>query len=224
MTPRAAPEHGARRLPPLYAILDVTLARARGWEPVSLARALLAGGARVLQVRAKDLPSGGFLDLCQTVVGLARPFDAAVIVNDRADLARLAGAAGAHVGQDDLPVDAVRRLLGPGAIVGLSTHDEAQVAEGARGEASYLAVGPVFGTTTKETGLEAVGLDLVRHAAAHGGGRPVVAIGGITLERAAEVAAAGASAAVLSDLLATGDPEARVREYLRRLGELAPLL
>jgi thiamine-phosphate pyrophosphorylase len=223
VTSRAA-ERAALRLPPLYAILDVAFARARGWDPASLARALLAGGARLLQVRAKDLPSGAFLDLCQAVVSLARPFEAAVIVNDRADLARLAGAAGTHVGQDDLPVDAVRRLLGPGAIVGLSTHDEAQIAEGARGEASYLAVGPVFGTATKETGLEARGLGLVRHAVAHGGGKPVVAIGGITLERAVEVVAAGASVAVISDLLATGDPEARARDYVRRLEGLPPLL
>ncbi len=224
MSRRAGPDSAAFRLPPLYAILDATVARARGWEPASLARAFLAGGARLVQVRAKDLPSGAFLELCQTVVGMAAPLGAAVIVNDRADLARLAGAAGAHVGQDDLPAAAVRSLLGAGAIVGLSTHDEAQIAAGARGDASYLAVGPVFGTTTKETGVEAVGLDLVRHAVAHGGGKPVVAIGGITLERAAEVVAAGASAAVISDLLAAGDPEARVRDYVRRLAGLAPLL
>jgi thiamine-phosphate pyrophosphorylase len=140
-------------------------------------------------------------------VGLPEPHEAMVVVNDRADLARLAGAAGVHVGQDDLPVAAVRRLVGPHALVGLSTHDETQIAAGARADASYLAVGPVFETATKDTGLKAVGLGLVRHAVAHGGGKAVVAIGGITLARAADVVAAGASAAVITDLVATGDPE-----------------
>jgi thiamine-phosphate pyrophosphorylase len=212
----------ALRLHPLYAILDTAAARARGWDPVSLARALLAGGARLLQIRAKDLPSGAFLELSEAVVRLARPLQATVVVNDRADLSRLAGAAGVHVGQDDLPVAAARRIVGAGALVGLSTHDEAQIAAGARGDASYLAVGPVFETATKDTGVTAVGLGLVRHAVAHGGGKPIVAIGGITLARAADVVAAGASAAVISDLLATGDPEARVREYVRRLERIAP--
>ena len=83
-------------------------------------------------------------------------------------------------------------------------------------------MGPVFRTATKDTGVEAVGLELVRHAVAHGGGKPIVAIGGITLARAADVVTAGASAAVISDLVATGDPEARVREYLRRLEGIGP--
>lgn len=202
-------------LHPLYAILDVDVARAHGWEPVTLARAMFAGGARLLQVRAKRLPSGPYLDLCQAVVAAGVPHEAMVIVNDRPDIARLAGAAGVHVGQDDLPVEAARRVAGAHALVGLSTHDPAQIDAGAATDADYLAVGPVFGTSTKETGYAAVGLGLVRHAVAHGGGKPVVAIGGVTLERAAQVLAQGAaSVAVISDLLATGDPEARVREYV----------
>jgi len=124
-----------------------------------------------------------------------------------------------HVGQNDLPVEAARRVAGPRALVGLSTHDTAQLEAGAASSADYLAVGPVFGTRTKETGYEAVGLDLVRRAAAIARRKPVVVIGGVTLGTAAAAIAAGAtSVAVISDLLATGDPEARVREYLRRLG------
>jgi thiamine-phosphate pyrophosphorylase len=139
-----------------------------------------------------------------------------VIVNDRADLARLAGAAGVHVGQDDLGPADVRRLLGRDAIVGVSTHDERQIDAALTTTATYLAVGPVFATATKDTGYTARGLDLVRRAA--GRGMPVVAIGGITLATAPEVLRAGATAvAVITDVLTCGDPAARTREYLAAL-------
>jgi thiamine-phosphate pyrophosphorylase len=143
-----------------------------------------------------------------------------VIVNDRADLALLSGADGVHVGQDDLTPSAVRRLLGPNAIIGYSTHTIDQVEAAVLEAASYLAVGPVFGTTTKQTGYDAVGLELVSAAAARTNGRPVVAIGGITLENAMSAIAAGASAlAVIGDLLATNDPEGRTRAYLQKLAQ-----
>jgi len=143
-----------------------------------------------------------------------------VIVNDRADLARLSGADGVHVGQDDLRPSAVRRLLGPNAIVGYSTHTIDQFEAAMLEAASYLAVGPVFGTNTKKTGYDAVGLERVSAAAARANGRPVVAIGGITLENAMSVIAAGASAvAVISDLLATNDPERKTRAYLQKLAQ-----
>ncbi len=117
-----------------------------------------------------------------------------------------------HVGQDDLAVEEVRAIVGAEAIVGVSTHDEAQIAAAARTSATYIAVGPIYGTSTKDTGYSARGLDLVRRAAATR--RPVVAIGGITLARAPEVVAAGAaSVAVISDLL-VGEPEDRVRRFL----------
>jgi thiamine-phosphate pyrophosphorylase len=205
-------------LSPLYAILDADLARAHEWDPVVLGRAFFAGGARLVQVRAKRLASGAYLDLCEAVVRAGAPHDARVIVNDRPDIARICGAAGVHVGQEDLPIEAVRAVIGPRALVGLSTHSPDQVAAGAATEAEYLAVGPVFGTQTKDTGYRAVGLELVRHAAAAGGGKPIVAIGGITLDTAVQTLAAGAtSVAVISDLLSTGDPESRVRDYVRLL-------
>jgi thiamine-phosphate pyrophosphorylase len=214
----------ALRLPRLNAILDDEVARRAGWTIGDLCRACLAGGARFLQVRAKRLPSGPFLDVCDEVMTLARPHGATVIVNDRADVARLCGAAGVHVGQEDLqPVD-VRMMVGQSAIVGLSTHTVAQVRDAITRPVDYLAVGPVFGTGTKDTGYAAVGLDFVREAVTLARGderassRPVVAIGGITLDRARTVIDAGAaSVAVISDLFATGDPESRVREYLRTL-------
>ena len=203
-------------LPPLYPILDIDLCRERRLEPLAVLTAFLAGGARFLQLRDKRLSTADRLATADAVVARAHAAGARVIVNDRPDIARLSGADGVHVGQDDLSVEDARRIVGDDAIVGLSTHDAAQIDAAVRTTATYLAVGPIYGTTTKETGYPARGLDLVRHAAMRG--RPVVAIGGITLGRAPEVLAAGASSvAIISDLL-TADPEARVREFLRILG------
>jgi thiamine-phosphate pyrophosphorylase len=200
-------------LPGLYAVLDAEVARAHGWTVPDLARAVLDGGATLLQVRAKTLPSSEFLQACRDVVALASPYAATVIVNDRADLAVLAGAGGVHVGQHDLaPADA-RAIAGAGRIVGVSTHTRAQIDRAATAPVDYIAVGPIFSTATKDTGYAAVGLDLVGHA--HATGRAVVAIGGITLERAASVVRAGAtSVAVITDLLTGGDPSARTRAFL----------
>jgi thiamine-phosphate pyrophosphorylase len=197
-----------------------------GWTVPALTDAYLAGGARFIQIRGKQSPSDAFLAMCEDVVARARGSGAIVIVNDRVDVAKLAAADGVHVGQDDLsPVDA-RRILGDRAVVGLSTHSAEQVHVGLRLPVSYIAVGPVFGTSTKNTGYRVVGTRFVSEAAAllreQAIGLPLVAIGGITLDRAVDVIRAGAACvAVISDLLATGDPEARVRDYLRLLGEVA---
>jgi thiamine-phosphate pyrophosphorylase len=214
-------------LPRFYPIVDADLARARGWTVPALARACLDGGARLLQIRAKTLGAAELLDVCKRVAADAAPFGASVIVNDRADVARLVGGAGVHVGQDDLPPALARRIVGRDVIVGFSTHDAGQVEGALREPISYLAVGPVFGTRTKETGYDEVGLDLVRRAArasadavtTRGGpSLPVVAIGGITLDLAMSAIEAGAaSVAVISDIFATGDPPARVRAYIERL-------
>jgi thiamine-phosphate pyrophosphorylase len=160
--------------------------------------------------------------MCEDVVARARPYNATVIVNDRADIATLAGADGVHVGQEDLHPASVRQIVGRTAIVGVSTHSVDQVREAMAMPVDYIAVGPVFGTASKDTGYRAVGLQLVRDAARivrdAGGATLIVAIGGLTLERAADVLRSGAaSVAVISDLLSTREPEARVREYLRRL-------
>jgi thiamine-phosphate pyrophosphorylase len=204
---------------PLYAIIDVDVSGRVGWAPRDLARAYLAGGARLLQLRAKSLASGAFLDLAAAIADDARAANAVFIVNDRADLAVLSGSSGVHVGQDDLSPSQVRRVTGTGPIVGLSTHSAAQIAQAVEEPITYLAVGPVFGSVTKDTGYTAVGLALVAAAAAAGGprGLPVVAIGGIALAAAPSVIAAGAtSIAVIADLL-DGDPERRVRQYLSAL-------
>lgn len=211
-------------LPRLHAIVDADLATARGWGVPALARAYLAGGARWLQVRGKQAPSGRLLDWCAEIVADARAAGALVVVNDRADVARLAGADGAHVGQDDPTPRAARAVLGPDALLGLSTHTRPQILAAVEEPVSYIAIGPVFGSTSKETGYDAVGLEMVRAAASArprgaAAALPVVAIGGITLARAGDVIAAGAtSVAVIGDLLCDGDPEARVRAYVASLG------
>jgi thiamine-phosphate pyrophosphorylase len=160
--------------------------------------------------------------MCEEVIARARPAGATVIVNDRADVARLSGADGVHLGQEDLPPASARQIVGGAAIVGLSTHSADQVRQACRQPVDYIAVGPVFGTATKDTGYDQVGTALVAQAAAivagAGAALPLVAIGGITLDRAREVIDAGAQCvAVISDLLSTGDPERRVREYVEAL-------
>lgn len=204
----------------MNAIVDVDVAVRSGRQPAEVARAFLAGGATFLQLRAKSYSSAAFLDLASAIATLTHAAGATLIVNDRADIAALAGADGVHVGQDDLPPALVRRVVWDRAMVGLSTHTVAQLERAVRAPVTYVAVGPVFGTGTKETGYDAIGLARVREASAiaSAAGLPLVAIGGITLERAREVIDAGAaSVAVISDLLATGDPEARTRSYVERL-------
>jgi thiamine-phosphate pyrophosphorylase len=207
-------------LSPLMAVVDADVAARFGWTMTDLAAAYLSGGATLLQLRAKSAPSGWLLDVASTIVTLAHQDNALVIINDRADLARLSGADGVHVGQEDLPPASVRRVVGAEAIVGLSTHTPEQVDLAVREPVTYIAIGPVFSTGTKVTGYDTLGLGPVRRAAGRARERdlPLVAIGGVTLETAAEVIRAGATTvAVISDLVAGGDPAARVRAYLARL-------
>jgi thiamine-phosphate pyrophosphorylase len=214
----------------LNAIVDVGVAERAGWTPLDLAAAYLNGGAQFLQIRAKSLAGAAFLELATRICAMAHAVGAIVVVNDRADIARLSGADGVHLGQDDLAAPAARAIVGPGAVLGLSTHTSPQIEAGVLQPVTYVAVGPVFGTSTKATGYDAVGLDRVRYAAARLASTPglrdqrpgLVAIGGITLDRAVDVMDAGAtSVAVITDLLACGDPEARVRAYLARLAGTA---
>jgi thiamine-phosphate pyrophosphorylase len=210
----------ASSIPVLQAILDADVAARAGWPILDLASAYLRGGARLLQLRAKSMPGDRFLATAAALVLLAHKHQARIIINDRADLARLSAADGVHIGQEDLSPSAVRTVVGDGAVVGLSTHTAEQVARAVLEPVSYVAVGPVFCTSTKATGLSAVGLEMVRESArcALSRGLPIVAIGGVTLENAQSVLDAGAACvAVISDLVATGDPEAQVRAYIERL-------
>ena len=205
----------------LYPIIDTGVCSAAGQDPAAVADACLAGGARILQLRAKTGSSAAFLALADRLAQRVRAFDALLVVNDRADIARLSGASGVHVGQDDLDIADVRRIVGSAGVVGISTHDEAQIDAALETDATYVAVGPIFGTATKDTGYSARGLDLIRYAANRG--KPIVAIGGIALDRVQGVLEAGAAGlAVISDLLTTGNPEARTRDFIARLAGIEP--
>jgi len=190
-------------LPRVYAICDLDQLQARRQCPSALVDIWLEAGIRLMQLRAKSLTLGPLLDLANELVDRMHEAGAALIVNDRADVAKLSGADGVHVGQDDEPPAVVREILGPSAIVGLSTHTPEQVARACHEPIDYLAIGPVFATSSKTNPWPTVGLAGVEAAVAAVAGRmPVVAIGGITLDRATEVLDAGAaSVAVISDLL-----------------------
>lgn len=204
--------------PRLYAIADEETARRRGLALLDAVRALLDGGATLIQMRTKTGTTGEGIALAAACVRLAQPYGARIIVNDRPDVALLAGTAGVHLGQDDLAVDDARLVLGPDAIVGLSTHEDAQVRAAGAAPATYLAIGPVFASQTKPGAHPAVGLAGVARARRLTG-RPLVAIGGVTLETASEVIAAGAdSVAVIAALLEAPDVAARTRAFLERLG------
>lgn len=204
-------------LPKLYAILDTDTLTARGLDPRAVLDAWLVAGVRLIQLRAKSMPSGAVLTLAQSLAATARSAGATFIVNDRADLAWLAGADGVHVGQEDLTPAQVRAVVPASArpwMIGVSTHTLDQLRAGLDQPADYLAIGPVFPTATKAHADPVVGVEMVRAAALIAGGRPLVAIGGITLETAPAVLAAGASAvAVISDLL-VGDLRARARGFI----------
>ncbi len=203
------------RFPPLYAIVD-PLDTTR--DPVTLAQGLLAGGAQLLQLRLKHAPSGELLAMAAAIQRLAQAHGARFLVNDRADVARAVGADGVHLGQDDLPVAAARRVLAPGTLVGVSTHDLDQARGAAAAGADYVAVGPIYATTSKETALTPRGLELVRVVRAALPSTTLVAIGGITAETAPAVRAAGADAvAVIGALTRAADVAAAVRELLLRV-------
>jgi thiamine-phosphate pyrophosphorylase len=186
----------------LYAIVDIQTLRARGIDPVAFAGAVLAARPAALQVRAKDLPPREFLALLRTISPLCREAGVPFIANDRADLAALAACSFVHVGQGDMSIERVRRIA-PGLRIGVSTHTLEQLARALDAGPTYVAYGPVFATTSKELPDPIVGLAGLREAAtlARRARIPLVAIGGITLERAGEIAAIADAAAIISGLL-----------------------
>jgi thiamine-phosphate pyrophosphorylase len=214
LSPKRPDGRPALVLPAFYPILDVDIARARALDPVAVVDGWLGAGVRLVQLRAKSLGGAAYLDLADRCARLAVAAGAVFIVNDRVDVARLSGAAGVHLGQRDLPPAAARRVVSSPAIIGWSTHNDMQVRAAAEMPIDYVAIGPVFGTTSKARPDPVVGLDGVRRAAGFAAGRPVVAIGGITLETAADVLRAGASSiAVIGDVLQP-DAGARARAFL----------
>ena len=171
--------------------------------------AVLSGGVDIVQLREKGIEAARELALCEVVAAAAERHGALWSVNDRADVAHAAGADVLHLGQDDLPVPAARRLLGQDVLIGRSTHDEQQVAAAAQqAGVDYFCVGPTWPTPTKP-GRPAPGLPLTRYAAQLGTDRPWFAIGGIDAENLDEVLAAGATrVVVVRALTQASDPHA----------------
>ncbi len=203
----------SRRLqpPPLYAILDPEQTKGRATETVL--RELLEGGIKLLQLRAKAMIPVDFLRLACATHALTRSYSCRLIVNDRVDIALACEADGVHLGQEDLPLHAARKLMGD-KMIGVSTHELEQAREAERDGADYIGFGPMFGTTTKATGYSARGLEMLRRVRA-AVKIPIVAIGGITEANVAEVWQAGAdSAAIISDLLGVADVPDKVKRIL----------
>jgi thiamine-phosphate pyrophosphorylase len=202
------------RLPALYAIVDPL---DTGIDPVHLGDAMLAGGARLLQLRLKDADTSTGLAVARTLREHTRRLGALLLVNDRPDLARACAADGVHLGQDDLPLAAARRILPPPAIIGISTHDDDELAAAIAAGPDYVAVGPIFGTTSKVAALPSRGLESVRTARQRTS-LPLVAIGGITPDTAAMVRWAGAdSVAMIGALVRAPDVAAATRAAVAAL-------
>jgi thiamine-phosphate pyrophosphorylase len=183
----------------LYGMIDLpatAVSRDVANVAVTLAAALVDGGARIVQLRMKDGDAAMMLAVARVLAPWCRARGVTFIVNDRVDVAIAAGADGVHLGQDDLPLPAARAIAPAGFVIGVSTHDEAQARAAGEGGADYIGFGPCFTTSTKRDPDPVVGVErLARVCAASP--IPVVAIGGITLATVADVARAGASAAAI---------------------------
>ncbi len=188
---------------PVYPIVDASLFG--DGDPGPVLRALGAAGIRLVQLRGKGMPSGAFVSWVSAGVRAASAHGVRVLVNDRADVALLTGADGVHLGQHDLSARAARRLLGPRAVIGLSTHNREEMRAARREPVDYLAVGPVFETPTKADSAPVVSLEGVRQARRRYEG-PLVAIGGISQSRIRAVLAAGADAAAVISAVSGSSP------------------
>jgi len=186
----------------LYAIVDVDATNRAGLAVIEFARAIVEAKPAMLQLRAKSLGARDYLALLEAVAPIARAARVPFIANDRPDLAWLAGCDGVHVGQTDLPVEAVRRFRRE-LVVGISTHNRAQMTNAFESYPSYVAVGPIYETASKLGAESSVGLELLREAQQIGNRTqiPVVAIGGITLERAKQLRNWAEYAAVIAALI-----------------------
>jgi len=198
-------------LPRLYVILDAALLKTPAKE---CAKNLVDAGVRLIQYRNKRASGRELFETSQELAEYLDPLDVQFIVNDRADVGALVDARGVHVGQEDLGVEQAREVMGEGKWVGVSTHNAGQFRSALETSANYIAVGPVFETGSKENPDPVVGVGFVRETRAMTD-RPIVAIGGITLERAVEVVDAGAdSVAIISDILRAENVGKRAREYV----------
>jgi thiamine-phosphate pyrophosphorylase len=196
--------------PPLYAILDPEFSAT---PLIDLASQLASAGVKLIQLRDKRSPSSRILTAARELNAMLAPKQVRFILNDRPDIAAILGC-GVHVGQEDLPPDDARKIVGPSRWVGVSTHNLDQLRHADCTSADYIAVGPIFPTSTKENPDPVVGLDFIRAARAITR-KPLVAIGGIKLEKSGDVFRAGAdSVAIIRDLGAAKNPAERAKEFL----------
>lgn len=200
------------RLGKVYPV--TSLNNRQGWNHVELVERYLQGGGRFFQVRDTSLSDAALYHQLLEVRSLCDALKAQFLVNNRVDLALAVKADGVHLGQDDLPVAAARKLLGNEALIGLSTHNRDQFLKAQSQDIDYVALGPLFPTSTHPTENPPLGVEVLRTLTAESR-YPVVAIGGISLERAEELWATGThSVAVISDITQSEDPARRVAQYL----------
>jgi thiamine-phosphate pyrophosphorylase len=207
----------------LYAIADIGTLAARRIDPLAFAEAVLSAGPAALQLRAKDLEAREIMALLRALAPMCRRAGAVLVANDRPDLAALAGCAYVHIGQEDMPIDRVRRVA-QGVRVGISTHTLEQLDAALEARPEYVAFGPVFETQTKKNPASVVGVARLEdaHSRAAAAGVPLVAIGGITRERARGLIGAADAIAVIADLLPAVTPtEARSGSMPDFLAEVA---
>ena len=193
-----------------------------GLDHAQLVEQYLQGGSRFLQIREPTLADSLLYPQLLKIQSLCEPLEAQFLINDRVDLALAVRAHGVHLGQDDLPVRVARDLLGEEAIIGLSTHNRQQFLDAQAQDVDYIAMGPIFSTSTKEADHPPLGVEVLGGLIADSR-YPVVAIGGISLEKAPQVWMAGAdSVAVISDIANAEDPAQRVSRYLTLAKESDP--
>ena len=202
----------AFHLPRVYPITDANLSGLSHAEQVDR---LIAGGATLIQLRDKHAAPRDFYCQAEAALQIARKHNVRLIINDRVDVALALRADGVHLGQTDMPVEAARRLLGEGVIVGISTHNLAQAELAANMPVDYVAFGPIFKTSTKENADPIAGLEALRVVRATAGTLPVVAIGGITLANAEEAWKAGADA--VSSIAALVSDPSRIQQNMRQM-------
>jgi len=196
----------------VYLVTDRALCLNRPLDDVVLSA--VRGGAGIVQLREKNASSREFLELARALVSRIQPLGIPLIINDRADIALASGAAGLHIGQNDLPPEDARRIMGPDVIIGLSVENRTELLAAEDHDIDYVGISPVFSTSTKTDTHEPWGLGGLRWAREHSG-LPLVAIGGIHRDNAADVIRAGAhSLAVVTEICSASDPEKAARDLL----------
>ncbi len=208
-----------KKIPKFYPIIDASIAHISKIEDI--VKMIIEGGARIIQLRAKDVSTRDFIEAAriikQTIKPIAKKNKIKFIINDRVDIAMLICSDGVHLGQDDLPIKEARKILGKNKVIGISTHNIKEAVLAEKLGADYISFGPIFATSTKNDAQKPKGIDGLKKAR-EAVKTPIVAIGGITLENVKDVYNAGAdSVAVISDILKSKDIKKKVHNFIKLL-------